>query len=508
MWKVNQAPLFSSFDVDREFYCILCCALSLCRYRKLWETLVLCMLRRCHVVAQRRKPALLPFQRCVALVNTSSGSREARNTFAAVFQRMFDQQGIATEVLVVPGPDAQRLASSLSIANLFREMGGALSQKRTEAQAPPTSTGSDSTTDADHVDEEDDSFVAICGGDGTINSVVNVIAMMRSGPDAEAVQRRACLLVPTGSTNSICHSLGISTVERSISCLSSRSSVSGEGEGARRRVVQLPIWEVKVNDVPVRYIISTVAVGTYARIVDRQNALAASDAEVVGLPSVKKKFRAAVFLETLWNSAGSGGWAPLRRLWRTSEDNVSNVSELRLTTYDDTHDGCRSGCGSSDAPLAVESPAADAVLSTIVATQLNYQRQGYSVTLPTATAITAPSSSSAPLRPSMSVMFTNAAEASRLRMLHLFWKEGRDRHVLQEDGVTQVRGIKEIFFRMPYDAPLVLDGEVVRIPSNSKIAMASRRSAEAADEVGEKHDTCSVSVRPMQPPRFLTVLIP
>lgn len=421
--------------------------------------------------------------------------------FAASVQRYLDCNGIAHETLMVPGPDSKRLATVLTSTGPFVAPCQAL-QEDTGASCSSSSTAA-STTAIDGLSQ----CVVVCGGDGTLSSVVNVLAQL---PPDSADANRTLVLLPAGTQNAVCHSIGISTVERCIASLASAGrQIQTTGCPPQRcNVARVPVWEVRVDGGVVRYVVGTVAIGTFARIVRQEKNLRAIGEEVVGLPAIKHKFRAAVFLETMLYR--SDDRSILRSLFPWSRGGAPTklgaaAANMKLYATDGT-----------DIPLppGAESP----LLQTIVASSLSFQRRGYSLTQPS-TDETIDHVASSPLSVSersaaslggLTVTWACGSAATRLRLLHLFWREGWERRVLQEDGVFQVTNVGEMSFEVPPGSTLLLDGETVPVSHRQRIASEGDHITGGNSERSEErlNGLVKVSVKLLQPQRYVRVLVP
>lgn len=176
------------------------------------------------------------FKHCIAIINTRSGAREGPSVFASALQRYLDTAGITHHDIRVP-----------------------------EKNILQTLNAQTKAVDA----------IIVSGGDGTISSVVNVLATTRN----EALLKAPIIPVPCGLQNSIASSLGVLSAERSVSAF-----VVG-------RVEPVPLWEVRINGNLTRYVASYIAIGAYAMCVQRLHDLDAVGENYVALPMVRGKYR-------------------------------------------------------------------------------------------------------------------------------------------------------------------------------------------------------------------------
>ncbi|AAZ11746.1 Diacylglycerol kinase catalytic domain containing protein, putative [Trypanosoma equiperdum] len=329
------------------------------------------------------------FKRCLAIVNTRSGAREGLSVFASALRQYLDNAGIVHHDVCVPEKDI--------ICAMERHAGG---------------------TDA----------IIVCGGDGTLSSVVNVLAATPNHPLAAA----PIVLVPCGLQNSVAASLGIFSAERSVSAF-----VLG-------RVEQVPLWEVRINGALTRYVASYLAVGTYAMCVKRLHELDAVGDNYISLPMVRGKYRLGAFYTAMRN------------------ETISCSATLTCCT--------RGGKGKKDAPGAlgrshvlIQSP-----MKMLLASQMPFQHRHYTLT-PNATF----------KRGSMCV--THAThEATRMRLWHLLSREAIEGVVLNEDGVGESVDVTGLEFTLHAaregaggrsGAVMMLDGEAVQVFPGSTVSV-------------------------------------
>ncbi|ESL10524.1 hypothetical protein TRSC58_01743 [Trypanosoma rangeli SC58] len=186
------------------------------------------------------------FKECIAVINTRSGAREAPSVFASALQQYLDRAGIIHHNVCVP---EKNILHALKLhAN---------------------------TADA----------IVVCGGDGTLSSVVNALATARN----ELLLKMPIVPVPCGLQNSIAASLGVLSAERSVSAF-----VLG-------RVEPIPLWEVRVNGALVRYMASYISIGAYAMCVRRLHNLDDVGESYVALPTVRNKYKVGAFYTALRN---------------------------------------------------------------------------------------------------------------------------------------------------------------------------------------------------------------
>lgn len=352
-----------------------------------------------------------PFRKCLALVNTRSGAREARLVFASALQRYLDCAGILHRDVLLPESDVHHALTA-------------------------------------HLPSSD--CVIVCGGDGTISRVVNVLAsaFVNDGhgrgasaprPEVEAMLSKPIAIVPAGRQNSVAHSLGVSSAERSVS-----QFVMG-------RVDAVPIWEVRLDGKVLRYVCSYVAIGTYACVVERFHWLDKVGDVFMALPSLgRHKFTAAALYSTVVRSeAVPCGAALLRKGGRGSPDSAAPAV-----------------CQRYEGPLRM-----------LLAAQMPLQHGGYSLT---------PRASHRQGRLTVTVA---TAEASRLRMWHLLRREAIEGEVLEEDGVAVHEAVEGLHITFREDgaawdgvgrtlqdgnrpcALLMLDGEEVHVPPGSVVTV-------------------------------------
>ncbi|EPY30946.1 hypothetical protein STCU_03757 [Strigomonas culicis] len=319
------------------------------------------------------------FQRCLALLNTRSGAREALSVYASALRQYLDKAGVVHTDVHVPA------ASSIAALR-------------------------------DHLAASD--CLIVCGGDGTVSSVVNTLALTA----APAQLRTPVLVVPCGLQNSIAHSLGLSSAERAVSAF-----VTGRADA-------VPVWEVRVDGKVVRYVVSYVAVGSYADIVRRFHHLgAAGDEYVAALPMVTNKFYAAAVYTTV-----RADTVPCR---------------LRLHRAD-------------GAETVYEPPLRTAVLA-----QMPFQHGGFSLT-PAATY----------KRRELAATVATAA-ATRLRLWHLLRCEAVDGLVEEADGVSAHTGLTAATLEVlspegdaaetDAEVCLMLDGEQMRVARGSVVTVTA-----------------------------------
>ncbi|RNF06718.1 putative diacylglycerol kinase [Trypanosoma rangeli] len=134
-----------------------------------------------------------------------------------------------------------------------------------------------------HADTAD--AIVVCGGDGTLSSVVNVLATARH----ELLLKMPIIPVPCGLQNSIAASLGVLSAERSVSAF------------LLGRVEPIPVWEVRVNGALVRYMASYISIGVCAMCVRRLHDLDAVGESYVALLTVRNKYKVRAFYTALRN---------------------------------------------------------------------------------------------------------------------------------------------------------------------------------------------------------------
>ncbi|KAI5689638.1 Diacylglycerol kinase catalytic domain containing protein [Leishmania braziliensis] len=351
-------------------------------------------------------------KRCVLVVNSRSGRRHAVQTFASTLKGYLDRAGIVHHDVHIPNDDA---AEQLQRALPWAEA------------------------------------LVLCGGDGTVNRALNLIASMSftgTGPGREVSPRSLLeavplLLVPTGLHNSIATSLGVTSAERAVSSL-----VVG-------RTARVPLWAVHLrrphsssSAFPMRYMCSYVSTGTYAASVQRQSSWKEAQEDYVFLPAGLRGFAATA-------------------LFTTIEHTQPNSTAVL------THMSNKGVASSKVGPLRL-----------LVASQMPQLQPGYSLT-PTAT-----------YHRRQLTVTTATAEVSRLRMWHLLHREAREGCILAEDGVAMqegVRGVRIDFASIselsdaatsstqlpvndegegsPESSLLMVDGEAVQVPAGSSVTV-------------------------------------
>lgn len=320
------------------------------------------------------------FQRCLSLINTRSGAREALSVYASALRQYLDKAGIVHTDVHVPA------ASSIAALR-------------------------------DHLSTSD--CVVVCGGDGTVSSVVNTMAITATPEQL----RTPVLVVPCGMQNSIAHSLGINSAERSVSAF-----VTGRADA-------VPVWEVRVNDKLTRYIVSYMAVGSYAEIVRRFHRLDEVGDEYVALPMMTNKFYTAAAYTTV-----RADTVPCR---------------LRLRGAD-----------------GAEEKVFEAPLRTLVLGQMPFQHNGFSLT------------PAASYKHRRLVATVATAAATRLRMWHLLRCEAVDGMLEEADGVSTHGQLTAATLEILPSAAegggeqekegevcMMLDGELVMVPRGAVVTV-------------------------------------
>lgn len=330
-------------------------------------------------------------KRCVVVANNRSGCRNTVQTHTAAVLSYLNRAGIVHQDVHIPNDDvADRLRRLLP-----------------QAEA-----------------------LVLCGGDGTVNSTVNLLAAMGS-PVLEALP---VLLVPTGVHNSIATSLGVSSAERAASSL-----VVG-------RTVRLPLWAVRLHQPGatgevLRYMCSYVATGAYAAAVQRQHAWKAAQDDYVSVPAFLGTFTATALYTTVAHAPPHG---------------------TAVLTHSSS---CTAGAGATDAGGAASCVGP---LRLFVAAQLPQQQPAFSLT------------PSANFHRGCLSVTTATAAATRLRLWHLLHREAREGEVLQEDGVASHDDVRAVRLEFPGAAAdaegdaslLVVDGECVQVPGGSTVTVA------------------------------------
>ncbi|KAG8340558.1 Diacylglycerol kinase catalytic domain [Trypanosoma vivax] len=323
------------------------------------------------------------FRKCLAIINTRSGAREGLSVFASALQQYLDKAGIIHHDFCVP----ERNISSV----LCHQPGGSV--------------------DA----------VIVCGGDGTLCSVANVIATTPDHP----FTRVPIVPVPCGLQNSISASLGVYSAERSVSAF-----VLG-------RVEPVQVWEILVNGIVARYVLSYIAIGTYAMCVERLHKLDAVGDNYFALPMVRNKFK----LGTLYTV--------MRDETVPCTVRIKHKSKVP---------------GAEEALLVVKAP-----IKMLIASQMPFQHRHYTIT-PEATF----------KHGTLSVTYATS-EATRLRMWHLLSREALEGVILNEDGVCECTGATEVELVVeqetagggpgPFDALMMLDGEPMRLLPGTRVTI-------------------------------------
>ena len=369
-------------------------------------------------------------KRCVTIINNRSGHRHNVHAYSGTLISYLNQAGIVHHDIHIPDND---------VADGLR-------------RALPNAEA-----------------LVICGGDGTVNNTVNVMAAMTPSPLTET----PLLLVPTGLHNSIATSLGVNSAERAVSSL-----VVG-------RTVRVPLWAVRLRTpdaptttdtaassstsssccappLPLRYMCSYVAAGTYAMIVQRQQKWKEAQEDYVSLPALLGTLAAT----SLWTTVQHATPHCVTEL----STSLGEVGSGGLGEEESGTSRCRLG------PLRM-----------LVAAQMPQLQAGYSLT-PTAT-----------YHQHRLTVTTATDDVTRLRMCHLLRREAQEGYILSEDGVAMhegVRGLRIEFPRLSEEkstrrkeagnmaakdgeenaddddsALLVLDGECVRVQHGSTVTV-------------------------------------
>ncbi|KPA83018.1 putative mitochondrial hypothetical protein [Leptomonas pyrrhocoris] len=374
-------------------------------------------------------------KRCAAVINHRSGHRHSVQVYTDTLKQYMDRAGIVHHDIHIPNDD---VAESLRRALPHAEA------------------------------------LMICGGDGTVNSVVNLMAALKTTPtrassssssfpsplSQSALDETPLLLVPTGLHNSVATSLGVGAAMRAVSSL-----VVG-------RTVRVPLWAVHLHppssstgaasssfsssSSPVRYMCSYVAAGTYAAMVQRQEKWKEAQEDYVSFPALLG----------------------------------SVVATSLYTVAEHASPHCTAALTTSSAESRSEPPSFSlGPLRLLVAAQMPQLGVGYSLT-PTAT-----------YHQHRLTVTAATDDVTRLRMCHLLRREAREGYILSEDGVTTHEGVRGLRIEFPHvseegvgwtssadirrvgskrgnldkeseaSALLVLDGECVRVPHGSSLTV-------------------------------------
>lgn len=186
-------------------------------------------------------------KRCLCIINTRSGLREAPSLFAGTVGNLLNTSGIVHTDLTVPqDPMLPVFAQQLPQCQL----------------------------------------VVAAGGDGTVSSILNLLA--EAALEDFRVSVRPILVVPSGRQNSIAVSLGISSAGRAVTALGSW------------QIADVPLWCVRLDGRTLRHVASYAAVGVYAEALARFHYLANISEEFMAIPSVGDPFMAAVASAAVW----------------------------------------------------------------------------------------------------------------------------------------------------------------------------------------------------------------
>ncbi|KAK7200643.1 Diacylglycerol kinase catalytic domain containing protein [Novymonas esmeraldas] len=338
-------------------------------------------------------------KRCAIVINNRSRGRHAAHAIEAALKGYLDRAGVVHHDIRIPNDDVEE--------QLRRAVPGV------EA-------------------------LVLCGGDGTLNSVLNTMVAMSSSTDrargtaaaASLLEAVPLLLVPTGLHNSVATSLGVTSAERTVSSLAVGHSV------------RVPLWAVHLHSPdtppgasPVRYMCSYIAVGTYAAAVQRQGRWRTAQEEYVSLPSRFCSFTATALFTTMTEEAAPPAAACTAVL----------------------------SCRGDDREGGVATTTAVAAIRLLVASQMPQLQPGYSLT-PTAT-----------YHRRRLTVATATSEATRLRLWHLLHREAREGYVVAEDGVAvheDVRGLHLDVAAVSGTTLVVVDGECVEVPAGSRVSVA------------------------------------
>ena len=328
-------------------------------------------------------------KRCLTIINTKSGAKEGQMVFASALHQLLHGTGITH--IPVPVPEK-------NLVPFIEE-----------------STAYDA--------------IAVCGGDGTVSSVINTFA---ASSQRQALLAKPLILVPCGMQNSIATSLEIVSAETSMLAF-----VSG-------RQISVPIWEVVLNQemTAMRFVVSYVAIGAYANTVRRAHKMEESMDDYWTLPNIRSKFKFAA-------------------LYTTALAELCDVSiqlEYR-TTPQEKLDGKRG-------EETIRGP-----IRNFIAAQMPLQHRGYSLT------------PHASYQHGVLAATIADATAKRSRLWHLFTREATriDLGILNEDGVREVTDVEALTITVGPSEPclLMLDGEPMILDPGSVVRVRRMTGGDA-----------------------------
>ncbi|CCW67949.1 unnamed protein product [Phytomonas sp. Hart1] len=333
---------------------------------------------------------------CLSVINTCSGAREGHSIYESALQQHLDRCGVVHREVLIPKYDVNN---------------------------------------ALHAYLQQADCLVVCGGDGTVSSVANALGATQQ----EEFLRKPIAVVPAGLQNSIAHSFGMISPERSLSSL-----IMG-------RTDAVPLWEVRVNTAPslVRYVCSYVAVGAYASIVQRFHQLSQVGDEYFALPMLRHRFHAAALYTAFKRDVVP---CAVNLKTHTGLPSTQNVTAIE---------------GAGICVLRHRGP-----LWLLIAAQMPLQHGGYSLT-PCATY----------KRGTLSATVVTP-EATRLRMWHLLSREAKEGHVLEEDGVHIHQDLT--YLQIHYD-PILYGSSGARQEGLDKVSCGGRESVGAPSKEDFEH---------------------
>lgn len=291
----------------------------------------------------------------LVLLNGRAGWRQALNYFNATLQYQLDREGVVYKVRNTP-PDDLGMILKTEKASMWEA-------------------------------------VAIVGGDGSLNAYIN----HAFAPEAyDRWHEKPIVLIPTGTHNSVAHSVGIDRPEATVGSL------------RYGKIKKMPLWGASLGNVPVALVAAGVSVGFYADTVHDAHQLKLRAAESSTMPMPKR-----------------------RQLWSSLYNTMYRYRSLacNLEVYSDMADD------------ALPDKVIKGPFRTLIASHVPLQHSGYSLT---------PSANG---DDGLMHVTMAKAECTRMRMLHLVHREGPARALLEEDGVSTVSG-RKIVFDFYEDAPV------------------------------------------------------
>lgn len=323
------------------------------------------------------------FHNCLGIVNTIAGNRKGRDVFAATLERLWDEQGITHEIVTVP--------HCKDLRPYFR--------------CGPEGSGGKFDC------------VAICGGDGTVSSVIHAAL---ATPEADRIIPPLLTVPCRGSSNSVARALGLARLEDAMPFF----ELSASGCECGPSTVPVPVFRVLRNGVLLRYMVSHIATGVFPAAIRATRAAENFAQEVVWFPKVLSSFTVCALYASVKKDTQNNAWCA----WREEHNKW---------------EPCK----------------------TLVASQVRWIRPDVSLT-PSASRYF---SSNAEL----SLSVTQASnEATSARLMHLLCREGRCGVLELEDGVESrvLSGLPEnkpaLRLRAPCSASpveLLVDGELIDV---------------------------------------------